>query len=62
MRGQNQRPTLGGNRTPIWFQSMDRNNDGDLSRQEFLGTEDTFKRLDRNGDGLIDAEEAAAAN
>jgi Ca2+-binding EF-hand superfamily protein len=50
-----------GKNAPIWFQSMDRNNDGDVSRLEFLGGEERFNTLDANGDGLIDAEEAAAA-
>jgi Ca2+-binding EF-hand superfamily protein len=46
---------------PEWFQKMDRNYDGDVSRREFLGTRDQFNRLDRDKDGLIDAEEARAA-
>lgn len=50
------RPKVG----PMWFQKMDRNQDGDVSRREFLGTDEDFRRLDADGDGLIDAKEAAA--
>ncbi len=46
---------------PDWFEKMDRNQDGDVSRREFLGTRDQFERLDRDQDGLIDVEEARAA-
>ena len=46
---------------PIWFQKMDRNHDGDVSRREFLGPRDVFDRLDRDTDGLIDADEASKA-
>ena len=46
---------------PDWFQKMDRNHDGDVSRREFLGPRDQFDRLDRDNDGLIDPEEARAA-
>ncbi len=46
---------------PEWFQKMDRNHDGDISRREFLGPREQFDRLDRDTDGLIDAEEARAA-
>jgi Ca2+-binding EF-hand superfamily protein len=46
---------------PDWFQKMDRNHDGDVSRREFLGPREQFDRLDRDDDGLIDADEAKAA-
>ncbi len=45
---------------PDWFQKMDRNHDGDVSRREFLGPRDQFDRLDRDNDGLIDTDEAKA--
>jgi Ca2+-binding EF-hand superfamily protein len=47
-------------RGPLWFQKMDRNGDGDVSRKEFLGTEAQFKAIDTDGDGLISVEEAEA--
>jgi EF hand len=43
---------------PGWFKSMDKNNDSDLSRSEFLGTTEQFKQLDTNGDGLLSIAEA----
>ena len=43
---------------PIWFQRMDRNNDGDLSWSEFLGPRTVFEQLDQDNDGFIDAKEA----
>lgn len=43
---------------PVWFQRMDVNQDGDISRREFIGPQDHFDRLDANGDDFIDAEEA----
>ncbi len=46
---------------PLWFRKFDRNNDGDVSPQEFIGPLATFRKLDTNGDGLIDREEAEAA-
>jgi Ca2+-binding EF-hand superfamily protein len=43
---------------PVWFTKMDRNNDGDISPKEWLGTEEEFRMIDTDGDGLISAEEA----
>jgi hypothetical protein len=37
---------------------MDRNADGDVSRREFLGTDEQFRAIDTDGDGLISVEEA----
>jgi Ca2+-binding EF-hand superfamily protein len=45
---------------PVWFQKMDRNRDGDVSRKEWLGTEEEFRKIDTDGDGLISWEEAEA--
>jgi Ca2+-binding EF-hand superfamily protein len=45
---------------PLWFRKMDRNRDGDVSRREFLGTDEEFKKIDTDGDGLISLEEAIA--
>jgi Ca2+-binding EF-hand superfamily protein len=47
-----------GPEAPLWFTKMDRNNDGDLSPSEFLGTEEEFRMLDADGDGLISIAEA----
>ena len=38
--------------------NCDRNNDGDVSLREWLGTEEEFRRMDADGDGLISADEA----
>jgi hypothetical protein len=46
---------------PLWFRKMDRNADGDVSPQEFLGTPEQFRLIDKDGDGLIDLKEAEAA-
>lgn len=47
---------------PIWFQRMDRNADGDLTWDEFLGPRDAFHRIDVDQDGLIDESEAQKAS
>ena len=44
----------------MWFQKMDRNRDGDVSRKEFLGTDEQFRAIDTDGDGLISVAEAEA--
>jgi Ca2+-binding EF-hand superfamily protein len=49
-------------KAPLWFRQMDRNGDGDVSRREFLGSDEDFRRIDTDGDGLIDAQEAARAD
>lgn len=46
---------------PIWFQRMDRNADGDLTWDEFLGPREVYHQLDADQDGLVDQAEAARA-
>lgn len=46
---------------PGWFQAMDRNGDGDVSKREFTGPADLFDKLDLDADGLLSAEEAREA-
>ncbi len=53
-----ERPPVG----PDWFQGMDRNSDGDLTFNEFLGHLEDFHTLDTDGDGLIDLKEAERAS
>jgi Ca2+-binding EF-hand superfamily protein len=54
-------PLSGWRTAPRWFRKMDRNQDGDVSLREFLGTREQFRRLDKDGDGLISIEEAKQA-
>jgi Ca2+-binding EF-hand superfamily protein len=49
-------------RGPLWFRKMDRNGDGDVSRREWLGSMEDFKKIDTDGDGLISVEEAEKAD
>lgn len=41
-----------------FMKDLDKNKDGKVSRGEFTGPEDMFRRLDRDGDGSISSEEA----
>ena len=54
-------PGLQGLNGPEWFRRMDRNQDGDVSPREFLGTSTQFATLDSDQDGLMSAIEAEAA-
>lgn len=47
---------------PKWFRGMDRNQDGDVSRAEFLGPAADFTRLDTDADGLLSVDEAKVVN
>lgn len=42
---------------PDWFAGMDSNQDGSLSRDEFLGSTKQFNDYDKNGDGLMTSSE-----
>ena len=54
-------PGLEGLDGPEWFRRMDRNQDGDVSVREFLGTSTQFAALDTDQDGLMSASEAEVA-
>lgn len=47
---------------PMWFQRMDRNGDGDLTWDEFLGPRQVFHQLDTDQDELINEAEAKKAS
>jgi Ca2+-binding EF-hand superfamily protein len=55
-------PMSGWRSAPRWFRKMDRNQDGDISPREFIGSVEQFKKLDADGDGLISIAEAEAAD
>jgi Ca2+-binding EF-hand superfamily protein len=44
---------------PAWFLAMDRNQDGEVSRAEFVGPADVFRKLDADSSGTLSAAEAA---
>jgi Ca2+-binding EF-hand superfamily protein len=52
-------PRRGG---PLWLRKMDRNHDGEVSRKEFLGTDEIFGKIDQDGDGYISTDEAKRAD
>ncbi len=54
------RPNRPKSELPDWFLGMDRNDDLDLSRREFLGDDQQFAELDRNRDGFIAPDELDA--
>ena len=45
---------------PAWFRKMDKNDDGDISPREWLGSDEDFEAIDADGDGLISVAEALA--
>jgi Ca2+-binding EF-hand superfamily protein len=59
-RGDAILPGLENLQGPDWFRRMDRNQDGDVTRREFLGTADHFQQIDTDGDGLLSSAEAMA--
>jgi Ca2+-binding EF-hand superfamily protein len=48
-------------KAPTWFTAMDANQDGVISRREFLGTAEQFERLDRDTSGLLELAEIESA-
>jgi len=42
---------------PRWFTAMDANQDGAISRREFLGSPEQFAQLDKDGNGLLEVSE-----
>jgi Ca2+-binding EF-hand superfamily protein len=49
--------TIGGIRGNTRFPNMDRNNDGRITRQEWRGSDQSFRTHDWNGDGVLMGEE-----
>lgn len=59
LRSPHQPPAQPSATPPEWFARMDKNQDHDLTRSEFLGTDEQFNQLDGDQDKLIDVAEAA---
>jgi Ca2+-binding EF-hand superfamily protein len=55
------RPAANAPRGPRWFRAMDRNGDGVVTPDEFVGPPELFRTLDADGDGVISPEEAEKA-
>jgi Ca2+-binding EF-hand superfamily protein len=49
-------------KAPDWLRNLDKNSDGKLSRAEFVGTDEQFKRYDTDGDGFISRAEVEATD
>ncbi len=59
--GQAGQPGKRNRRDGKMFKQMDKNNDQQLSRDEWSRKPKAFDKLDRNGDGLLSGEELKAA-
>ena len=46
---------------PTWAKAMDSNQDGEITRQEFVGTKSMFNQVDRDNDNVINATEILSA-
>jgi len=53
-------PAEAGKKAPRWFAAMDANQDGVISRREFLGTAEQFQHLDRDSSGLLELPEVVS--
>lgn len=47
---------------PVWFGTMDRNQDGEVSQREFVGSRKVFEKIDLDHDGFLSAAEAKKAD
>ncbi len=45
-----------------FIQKFDKDNDGKVSKEEFLGPAEHFTRIDKNGDGFISSDEVKPGN
>ncbi len=51
----------GSSQGPPWFLAMDRNRDGQISRDEFPASSEKFADMDQDGDGFLSLTDIAAA-